>query len=197
MFRLFLPFFLPILLVCQTVGQDLPGQEAPAAKQQETVDFAKDIQPLFAAKCYSCHGDEKHESGLRINSRDAALRGGDNGRLLTASNSEESMLAQVLNGTHESVERMPADDEPLSAEQISLVRKWIDQGAEWPDDMAHVPSIHWAFVSPTRPTPPSVKHRGYVRNSIDQFVLAKLEAAGTKPAEAASKETLLRRLSLD
>lgn len=182
---------LSLLFIGQTTGQD------PRPTGQGTVDFAKDIQPLFAAKCFSCHGDEKHESGLRINSRDAALRGGDNGRLLIAGNSTESMLTQVLAGTHESVERMPADDEPISAEQVALVRKWIDQGAKWPDEMAYSPSIHWAFVPPVRPTPPSVKHRDHVRNAIDQFVLAKLEAADIQPADAASNETLLRRLSLD
>ena len=166
-------------------------------QEQRGIDFATDIQPLFAAKCYSCHGDEKHESGLRINVRDAALRGGDNGRLLIPGDSDGSSLTQVLTGTHESVERMPVDEEPLSAEQISLIRQWIDQGAEWPDTVAYFPSLHWAFVPPTRPTPPSVKLRGKVRNPIDQFVLARMEAVGARPSEAVSKEKLLRRLSLD
>ncbi|MCP4192262.1 MAG: DUF1553 domain-containing protein [Planctomycetaceae bacterium] len=179
-------------------AQDSPSSTlAGSSPKSETVDFADQIQPLLAAKCYFCHGDEKSESGLKLNSRAAALRGGDHGKLLIAGSGARSSLVQVLKGTHESVEQMPADEEALSAEQVALVEKWIDQGAKWPDEMAYKPSIHWAFVPPQRPVPPTIKQGGKVRNPIDQFVLAKLEQMGGPPASPASKETLLRRLSLD
>ena len=166
-------------------------------RAEDAVDFATQIQPIFASKCYSCHGDEQHESGLRINSRDAAVQGGDNGPLFKAGDGAGSTLIQVLTGEHEFVERMPVDAEPLSAEQIELIRTWVDQGAEWPDSLGRSPSAHWAFIPPERPTPPDVKHADHVRNPIDQFVLSKLEASAQQPSDRASKERILRRLSLD
>ena len=184
-----------ILLAGQVFGQD--KSTAGSREQGSMVDFANQIQPMFADKCYSCHGDEKSESGLRLNSREAALKGGDNGPLLIPGNSAESTLVQVLTGMHEAVSQMPAEEEPLPAEQIDLVRTWIDQGASWPDEIAYAPSIHWAFVPPVRPSLPEVQHADFIRNPIDRFVLSKLESIGSHPSERAGKEALLRRLSLD
>ncbi|MFC1757645.1 PSD1 and planctomycete cytochrome C domain-containing protein [Planctomycetota bacterium] len=200
--QLFLPIlFLPFPFAGQANAQnDRPEQTATpdqSEQDQDVVDFAQQVQPLFASKCYACHGDEQHEAGLRLNSRTAAFQGGDNGKLLVVGNSADSILFQVLTGKHESIERMPAEASPLSDKEITLVGRWIDQGAKWPDAMAHSPSTHWAFVPPTRPTPPAVTHADNVRNPIDQFVLAKIEASQLKPSAPASKETLLRRLTLD
>src|SRR6185437_6437449 len=86
------------------------------------------------------------------------------------------------------------------AEQIALIRTWIEQGATWPDRVANVNaklSKHWSFMPVSDPTPPTVADKSWVRNPIDQFVLAKLESGGLKPAPQASREALIRRVYLD
>ena len=95
---------------------------------------------------------------------------------------------------------MPPKGEPLTHEQQALVRAWIDQGAHWPADVgAQTAEVrkHWAYVKPVRPEPPAVNGSGWVRNDIDRFVLARLEAEGLEPSPAADRATLIRRLSLD
>ena len=100
------------------------------------VDFAKDIQPLFAAKCYSCHGAEKQKGGLRLDIKVAALEGGDNGKVFVPGKSAESKLVHALAGIGE-IGIMPPKEKPLTPAEIGKVRAWIDAGANWPDVMRH------------------------------------------------------------
>src|SRR5712691_766806 len=92
------------------------------------IDFAKDIQPIFANTCYECHGPEKQKAGLRLDQKAAALKGGYSGPILSAGKSGESLLIQVVAGLKEDIARMPKKKEPLTTDQISLLRAWIDQG---------------------------------------------------------------------
>jgi hypothetical protein len=95
---------------------------------------------------------------------------------------------------------MPPKGDRLTAEQIGLLRAWIDQGATWPDHLASPATekaTHWAFLPPSRPAEPPVKEVSWARNSIDRFILARLEKEGLKPSPEADKITLIRRLSLD
>ena len=108
---------------------DGAGQAEPPAK----IDFARDIQPLFEKHCYECHGPKKQEAGLRLDQRAAALAGGDLGRDIVPGKSGESLLVAAIGGTTDEVSRMPAKGEPLSADQIALVKRWIDQGRSWPE----------------------------------------------------------------
>src|SRR5262249_25773463 len=99
-------------------------------------------------------------------------------------------------------QRMPRSRDPLSPEQIALVRRWIDEGAKWPDELASDrdetrPSRHWAYIAPVRAQPPRVSHPDWVRNPIDNFVLARLEKEGLPPSPEAPREALIRRLYLD
>src|SRR5690349_12989460 len=103
---------------------------APANRK---VDFGQDIQPILAKNCYECHGGEKQKGGLRLDQKEAALKGGDTGPLLVAGKSAESLLIQVVTGAKEDIARMPKKREPLSDEQIGILRGWIDQGADWPE----------------------------------------------------------------
>src|SRR5687767_7495116 len=106
----------------------------PAASR--SVDFAKDIQPILQKNCYSCHGAEAQEGGLRLDQKKRALEGGDSGAEIVAGKSAESRLVRLIAGIDEEFGQMPPDGKgkPLSAEEIGLVRAWIDQGANWPDD---------------------------------------------------------------
>ena len=171
-----------------------------AAATPGKVDFVHDIKPILEKNCYECHGPEKQKAGLRLDDRSSAFKGGDSGALLIPGKSAESLLIQAVAGTKSDLERMPKKRDPLSADQISRLRAWIDQGAEWPESfLAKTKSNrdHWAFKAPSRPQPPVVKSKRWPRNDIDRFVLARLEKENLKPSPEADKITLLRRLSLD
>jgi len=161
-----------------------------------TVDFARDIAPLLADRCASCHGARKQESGLRLDNPRDALKGGEHGSLLVPGNSADSLLVAVVSGAHSELAAMPKKGEKLTAEQIGLLRAWVDQGAEWPesaalDATAAARRDHWAWKAPVRPAPPALG------NAVDAFVQAKLSASGLKPSSEADRITLLRRLHLD
>lgn len=156
------------------------------------VDFARDIQPLFAAKCYSCHGVEKQKGGLRLDIKVAALEGGDNGKVFLPGKSAESKLVHALAGLGEQG-IMPPKEKPLTAAEIGKVRAWIDAGAVWPDDgkVAVKKSDHWAYQAVKRPTVPASG------SPIDAFIRARLAREKLSPSPEASRPTLIRRLSLD
>jgi mono/diheme cytochrome c family protein len=109
--------------------------ELPPPAQRE-INFARDIQPIFERSCLRCHGPEKPKSGFRLDNREGALAGGDNGKAIIPGDSTNSALIRVVAGTHEDVERMPPKDkgDPLTDEEISTLRAWIEQGAQWSDD---------------------------------------------------------------
>jgi hypothetical protein len=163
------------------------------------IDFARDIQPLLEQHCHSCHGAKKQRAGLRLDRKADALTGGDSGRVIIAGNSAESLLIHNVSGVDPDM-IMPPEDDPLTPEQIGKLRAWIDAGAIWPegDDLdGGQRSDHWAFQPPQRGPLPAVQNPGWVRNPIDAFVLARLEAERIAPAPEADRVTLIRRLSLD
>ena len=175
----------------------------PAARAADpaagTVDFERDIQPIFKAACYECHGDKKVKGKLRLDSRDLALKGGTTGPAIEPGKGKDSYLAKRLRGLGDE-DQMPLDKPALTEEQIKLVERWIDQGAKWPEH-ASVQGAkiekHWSFVKPVKHDPPKVHDDKWVRNAIDQFILARLEREGLKPSPEANRATLIRRLGLD
>lgn len=170
----------------------------PAAARK--VDFTRDIQPIFESRCYDCHGPKKQEAGLRWDQKSAALKGGESGPAIILGKSVDSLVIHAVAHLRDDL-KMPKKGEPLSAEQIGLLRAWIDQGANWPENLSAASSDastnHWAFKTPVRPKHPAVKNKNWVRNPIDSFILAKLETEKLQPSPPADKITLLRRLSLD
>jgi hypothetical protein len=169
-----------------------PAQESPPA-----VDFAQDVLPLLREHCFSCHGEKKQKGGLRLDLREAALRGGVSGRAILPGKARESLLYQLLTSPDEE-ERMPQKAAPLAPSAVETVRRWIDSGAPWPDSQAGKGAgRHWAYEKPLRPEPPAVKDQSWVRNPIDAFVLAALEGKGLRPRREAPRHLLLRRLWLD
>ena len=177
----------------------------PAAKSQ--ADFSRDVEPLFRERCYTCHGPQQQMSGLRLDSKAAALAGGYSGPVIKPGNSGESKLIHLVAGLKKDA-IMPMVGQRLTAEQVGLLRAWIDQGAEWPEEqgaaaeeLPKAKSTHWAFRPQQRPSVPNVRsnvrNRAWVRNPIDAFILAKLEAEGIEPSEEADRVALIRRLSFD
>ncbi|MEW6157933.1 MAG: PSD1 and planctomycete cytochrome C domain-containing protein, partial [Verrucomicrobiota bacterium] len=170
----------------------------PAARK---IDFIQDIQPLLATHCLECHGKKKEEGELRLDNKAAAFKGGESGPTILPGKSADSLLIHAVAGI-QGATRMPKKRDPLTSEQIGMLRAWIDQGAEWPEsanDSAQSDRArdHWAFRAPVRPPVPEVKNKKWIRNPIDQFILARLEKEKLQPAPEADRITLLRRLSLD
>ncbi len=193
-----------LLAACLPLGglaADLDLAKLPPPDTR-TVDFATDIQPLLAKNCLRCHGAGKQESGFRLDRRADALKGGElfAGRAIVPGKSAESILVQAVAHIHPDL-KMPKKGDRLSAEQVGLVRAWIDQGASWPESAVTSagvdPSKHWAFKAPVRPGLPSVSDRKWPRTPVDHFILARLATEKLKPSPEADRVTLLRRLHLD
>jgi mono/diheme cytochrome c family protein len=162
------------------------------------VDFQKDIQPLLANHCYECHGPKKQQAELRWDTKESALKGGEHGPAIVLGKSAESLMIHLVGGLREDLV-MPQKGPRLTAEQVGLLRAWIDQGANWPDDTTKASDLrdHWSFKAPGRPAVPAVKNSKWPRNPIDHFILARLEKEKLKPSPEANRATLIRRLSLD
>ncbi len=158
------------------------------------IDFRRDIEPILVKRCSECHGPDKHKSELRLDQKSAAFRGGESGKpaIIPGKSSESELIHRVT--TTDQDELMPSKGEPLTREQIELLRSWIDQGAVWPDDD---PRKHWAFVKPSRPALPAVQPQNWPRNPIDHFILARLAKERLTPSPEADRATLIRRLSFD
>lgn len=153
------------------------------AAGQDPVRFAEDVRPILASKCWTCHGPdaEAREADLRLDIRDAALR-----VLISDDGTEGDLLKRITAADPD--ERMPpvSTKKPLTAREIDVLRRWISQGAAYQE--------HWAWSAPVRPALPE---SGASENPVDHFVNQRLLAEGLAPLPRASRETLIRRASLD
>ena len=142
-----------------------------------TVDYIKQVKPVFTRHCVVCHGIDKHESGYRLDIAELAIQGGDRGAAVVPGKSSESILIQALLEEGD-VSAMPLDKPSLSTTDIDLIRDWIDQGAVFPEseqvaNVTHVKSEHWAFQPISRPLVPAVRnHRWCHRPCRSVLVLA-------------------------
>lgn len=161
--------------------------------------FEKNVRPVLAERCYDCHGEHKHQNGLRLDSRAAVVRGSDYGKVVEPGNPSASKLIKAINHAA-GVEAMPKKGDKLPAPQIAALEKWISMGLPWPEEKqvgAHAekkedPMQHWAFLPVQKPAVPA----GATGNPIDAFVGTKLKAAGLDFAPEADARTLTRRLYL-
>ena len=184
----------PVLRALVPLGLSLAGLLASEALPA-TVDFYRDIDPIFHASCYTCHGPDKQEGKLRMDSRAALLKGGEDGPGFVAGNGAKSAIVARSLGEGDGA-RMPKKKAPIAPGEIALIRRWIDQGAPWPE-RAGSDARHWAYVMPKAAAAPAVSDPAWVRNPIDAFVLARLDQEKLKPEAEAPREALVRRLSLD
>ncbi|MEO6036061.1 MAG: DUF1553 domain-containing protein [Verrucomicrobiota bacterium] len=159
------------------------------------VEFSQDIQPIFEKSCYPCHGPEKQKGDYRLDRKEVALKGGENGPNILPGKSAQSPLIHFVSGLVED-KKMPAKGEPLTSNQIGLLRAWIDQGASWPAEADTTPK-HWAFTKPERSDLPTIQNNRWARNAIDHFILARLEEKKLAPSQDADRVALLRRLKFD
>ena len=159
-----------------------------AAWAQSSIDFNRDIRPIFAARCFACHGpDESHrEADLRLDDRDAAI---EYGAIVPNSSDESLLIERIFTDDPDLQMPPPHTNDTLTAEQKEKFKKWIQEGAPYAE--------HWAFVPPEKPSVPEVSDSTWPRDNIDRFVLARLEKEGLKPSAEADKYALIRRVYLD
>ena len=173
------------------------GTGVPTAEQ--TAFFETSVRPVLVEHCHKCHGDKKQWANLRLDSRDAILRGGDSGVAVVAGKPAESLLIRAVK--HEAdVVAMPEEGK-LTERQIADLVKWVEMGVPYPEAPATATRTrdkdHWAFQSPVPQPLPVVKHAAWPQSAVDPFILAKVEAAGLAPTQIADMRTLIRRVTFD
>ncbi len=156
------------------------------------IEFNRDIRPLLADKCYTCHGpDSGKKLPLRLDSEAAAKADLGGGRhAIVEGHPEQSELVQRITAEKPAMRMPPVySGLKLSDTEVAVLRQWIAEGAPW--------QKHWSLIAPKRPELPAVSDKRWPANGIDSFVMARLDREGLKPSPEASKETLIRRVSLD
>ena len=161
------------------------------------VDYLREVKPILTQHCVRCHGEDKEEAGLRLDTTENARSGGNSGSPIKRRANAESLLLQVVEGAHEDIPRMPYKKPPLDAAQIAILREWVKQGAPAPENEQPGKYQHWSFVAPRRAAPPAIMNTSWPRNAIDRFILARLEQENIAPAPEADRITLVRRVTLD
>ncbi len=186
----------PFPYQCGTVLVAIAAVLAAAARTAIAagpVNFRRDIRPILSDNCYTCHGqDEQHrKAGLRLDTKEGAIEALKSGKAaIIPGKSGESALFNRVSATDESDRMPPADSgKSLTKGQVELIRRWIDEGADW--------QRHWSFVVPERPASPATQDTSWARNPIDAFILSRLEQEGLQPAPEADKATLIRRVTFD
>lgn len=176
---------LPLRLLSVSLLAVLPAGILAESPSSRTVEFNRDVRPILSDACFHCHGPDgsRRKADLRL---DVEV-GVD---LIVPGKPEQSELFRRIIET-DSAQRMPPtkSGRVVTPQQIEILRRWIEQGAKW--------EKHWAFTSVRQPPLPKVQESKWVRNGIDAFVLARLEAEGLNPSPEADRITLLRRVTLD
>jgi hypothetical protein len=208
-----------ILAVTSTAVAALHAADAPppppaappagAPTPQGIEFFEKRIRPLLAEHCFACHNSkaESPMGALRLDSRAGAYKGGDRGPAVVPGSLEKSLLIKAVRYQHRELAMPPKGK--LPAEKIADLEEWVRLGAPWPGGdppsrIGPTPAAefakrakHWSFQPLRAVVPPRPRDARWVRNPIDAFVLAKLEAARLTPAPAADRRTLIRRVTYD
>lgn len=202
----------------------LAGMLTAHAGADEDAHFLNKVRPLLDSRCISCHGTDKVKAGLRLDSRAAALKGGDSGPALVPGKPQESLLLQAVMHAKPDLEMPPK--EKLTASDIAVLEQWIRAGAPWPEinsiaqaaptDPAERignawsdprnPIVRifggqrldlWSLKPIHRPEPPQAKNQRWIRNPIDNFILARLDSANLRPSFEADRRALARRVFYD
>lgn len=170
--------------------------------------FEKEIRPLLVAKCYECHSEKESNGGLRLDSRDFVIKGGDTGPAISPGEPDKSLLIEAIRYKNADLQMPPKN--PLTAAEIALFEKWVAIGA--PDPRDQVPSVvvagpsgmsieegrqFWSFRPIERAAIPHVNEMAWIQTPVDAFVLEKLESIPIRPAARADKRTLVRRVTFD
>jgi len=173
---------------------------AAAEPEAGAIDYERDIQPIFEAHCYACHGEDRQRGGLRLDLPANILRGGDSGEPgVVPGKSGTSFLFHSVAGEDDAIDQMPLNRDPLSDAQIELIRRWIDEGArgvagaEGAED-AFLRTDHWSLRPVDDPAVPACASESWCAGDIDAFILNRLNNAGLTPSPEADRRRLIRRV---
>ncbi|MBC7817729.1 MAG: PSD1 domain-containing protein [Planctomycetaceae bacterium] len=186
------------ILLCLALAADEPARvENPTAEQLRF--FETNVRPVLVEHCQKCHGDKKQWGGLRLDSREALMRGGDTGAVIVPGKPKESLLIRAVRHEDDDL-KMPKEGK-LTERQIADLVRWVEMGAPFPQATTAMKKTrdpnHWAFQTPAEPPVPAVKNSDWPQSVLDRFLLAKIEEAGLSPAPRADKRTLIRRVTFD
>jgi hypothetical protein len=164
----------------------------------EPVDYLTQVKPLLKSRCFSCHSSLKQEGSLRLDAGSLMRTGGDSGPVITPGDVANSLLYERLIDSDESL-RMPMEGKPFSADELSIIKNWIQAGAETPADETPEsdPKQHWAFQLPKKVPLPKVANLAWQQNPIDAFIGYELDQRGLTANERAKPHVILRRVYLD
>ena len=164
-------------------------------KVPDKIDFTFDVKPILSDRCFKCHGPDKNaiEGGLSLNTAEDAYtalgKNKDHYAIVPGDVKKSELVNRIFTKDESLMMPPPESNLELNEYEKEVLKKWIDQGAEF--------KTHWAFIAPEKPTVPKTTNTTWAQNEIDQFVLSKLEHNGLEPNEKASKEKLLRRVFFD
>jgi Protein of unknown function (DUF1553)/Protein of unknown function (DUF1549)/Planctomycete cytochrome C len=188
---------LRVLIVFTVIGLALVVflriEATPTAQAEQpakaAIDFNRQIRPILAENCYACHGpdDKARKAKLRLDTSKGALN--HKGLIVPGKSGDSELIARVTAPDVKDLMPPPKSGKKLTRAQIDLLTRWIDAGAPWSD--------HWSFVAPVRPPQPQVKDTTWTRTPLDAFILARLEKERLSPNPVATKEALIRRVTLD
>jgi len=206
----------PLTLILATLAAPALPRAADAIPDEQVNFFERKIRPVLAEKCYECHSAQakKLKGGLKLDTKEGTLRGGDNGPAVVPGKLDESLIIKALKWTDKDMQMPPKKQ--LSADVIADFEQWVKMGAPDPRGTGAVADADraasswkkkeidigegrkfWAFQPPKPQTPPQVKNTAWPRSDIDRFVLAKIEEKGLQPVADAQKLDLLRRVTFD
>ena len=170
------------------LGSVFPILGVLVQSQATDIDFNRDIRPILSENCFYCHGQDanKREGKLRLDVRKAAIA---HDAFVPGEAEKSEIIYRVETDDEDDLMPPPDSNRILTTEEKELLRRWVDEGAQYQD--------HWAFVAPEKSEPPCVEDQQWPQNPIDHFVLAKLEGLGVSPSPEANRETLIKRLSID
>ncbi|MFM8469645.1 MAG: c-type cytochrome domain-containing protein, partial [Limisphaerales bacterium] len=191
------------------VGIRDASAQTPAFPAEDLEFFEKRVRPLLAERCYECHSAsaKKLKGGLRLDSRDAALKGGDTRPAVVAGEPDKSLLLEAVRYGNQDLQMPPKSR--LSDAEVATLTEWVKRGAPWPAeaaaqrasgkgfDLQQRKQTHWSWTPPRAEPVPAVKNSAWTTAPVDRFILAKLEAKRLTPAPAADPRALLRRLHFD
>ncbi|HWB13693.1 MAG TPA: PSD1 and planctomycete cytochrome C domain-containing protein [Pirellulales bacterium] len=175
---------------------------ALASGQESAADdirfFETHVRPILAARCYRCHSADKQKGGLRLDSREGLMTGGDSGPAVVPGKPQESLLIEAIGYADGGLQMPP--NEKLPDGEIARLRRWVERGAAFPETVASTATDgrdFWSFRPIGDPIVPAVDDQGWPESAVDRFVLSQLEQRELRPAPPADKRTLLRRATFD
>ncbi len=186
----------------------IAGQASALEPNAEKIQyFEKHVRPLLLQKCASCHGHEKQEGKLRLDSPEFLLAGGESGDLVLDGQPDSSLLIAAVKRVEQSLAMPPEPEKPLTNAEVEILAKWIRDGANLPISNAQAMPAdpqrlaqgknHWAFQTPVRPSVPSTPHDNWSNNTIDRFVRQRLDSHALLPRPAADRALWIRRATFD